>query len=74
MPLEGQIIIKSRREESLDEHERDNECNRNAERAYLEMAKLYNFQILECLENERIKTREEIHEEVYEHAKRLILK
>lgn len=74
MPLEGQRIIKSRREESLDEHERDNECNRNAERAYLEMAKLYNFQILECLENERIKTREEMHEEVYSHVKRLILK
>lgn len=74
MPLESQKKIKSKREEKLDENESNDEYNKIAEETYFEMAKLYNFQILECLENGRIKTREEMHEEVYSHVKKLILK
>lgn len=74
MPLEQQIIIKSKRIEKLDQNESDDEYNKRAEETYLEMAKLYNFEMLECVSDKRIKTAEEIHEEVYEHAKRLILK
>ncbi len=58
----------------LDQNESDDEYNKRAEETYLEMAKLYNFEMLECVSDKRIKTAEEIHEEVYEHAKRLILK
>ena len=51
MPIESQKIIKAQREEKLDENEANDQYNIVAEETYFEMAKLYNFQILECLEN-----------------------
>ena len=40
---------------------------KNAEEAYLEIAQRFNFKTIECVENGRIKTIEEIHEEIYDY-------
>ncbi|MCI8330605.1 MAG: hypothetical protein HFE04_00720 [Bacilli bacterium] len=74
MPLDGQKIIKSKREEVLDQNEANDNYNKVAEDTYFEMAKLYDFKILECVSNGIIKTPEEIHEEVYSNVKKLVLK
>lgn len=71
-------IIKGAREEALDEHERDEEHLRNAEKAYMELVNCYDFETIDCLHQmsdpiklSDVKTPEEIHEEVY---KRVIKK
>ncbi len=74
MPLDGQKVIKSKREEPLDQNEANDNYNKVAEETYFEMAKLYDFKILECISNGIIKTPEEIHEEVYSNVKKLVLK
>jgi len=67
MPYEGSSILKENRKEKPDEFEKDKEHGKIAEIAYLEIADRYNFKIFECMDNDKIKTIEEIHEEVYEY-------
>lgn len=78
MPTDYSAILKEKREEALDEHEKD--CNHlyHAERAYLELAQKYDFKTIECVKKEHdmepkledIKTEEEIGEEVYSCVKK----
>lgn len=49
---------------SLDEHEKDEEHLKQAELAYLELKDKYNFITIDCVENNKIKTIEEIHNEI----------
>ena len=73
MPTDYAAILKKERSEALDEHEKDPEHLRNAERAYVEIASKYDFNTIECVrENHQlepckadIKTPEEISDEVY---------
>ena len=48
MPLEAANILKKGRDEAPDQHELDENYLKNAETAYLEIAKLYNFETIEC--------------------------
>jgi len=64
MPTEYALKLKENREEKADQHESDINHLQNAEATYLELAKLYDFKTIECVENKRIKSIEEIHEEV----------
>lgn len=61
----------------MDEHEKDTEHLKNAESAYLELAKNYGFETIDCLHemsdpinSSDVKTVDEIHEEVYNVVKR----
>jgi len=65
MPYEYALKLKTNRTEKLDEHEVDEKHLRDAERAYLEVAELYGFKIIKCVKKGKIKTIEEIHEELY---------
>lgn len=65
MPLNCSKILKQGRVEAADQHEKDDEHLRQAEKGYLELADRYNFSTIECGNDERIKTIDEIHEEVY---------
>ncbi len=49
----------------LDEHEKSTENITNAETAYLEIAELYNFNKIECVKNDEIRTIDDISNEVY---------
>ena len=74
MPLDASKELKKTREESLDEHEKDENHLKMAEEAYLELSERYGFINIECAQNSVPKKIEEIHEEVYEKVLNFISK
>ena len=62
------------REEKPDQLESSYETLKNAETAYLEIAKMHDYYTIECMNGEIRKTVDEIHEEVYSLVKKLIKK
>ncbi len=66
MPYEYACILKKNRTELPDETENNIEYLKQGEKAYLELAELYNFERIDCVSNNIIKTPEEISEEVYQ--------
>lgn len=64
VPFECGKILRAQREEKLDQNEQDDEHLKNAEKAYLEIAKLYNFNKIECGNKNKIKNIEEIHNDL----------
>lgn len=63
--------LKKNRTE-LDQHEKSKEYLNNAEKAYLEIVKKYDFKTIECSSNDEMRTIEDINEEVYSYVERLI--
>ncbi len=62
-----QYALKLRQERGLpDEHEISENHLRNAEAAYLEIADLYDFDTIECVEDDKIKSIGNISDELYE--------
>ncbi len=79
MPTPYINLLKSKREEKLDENEKNNEYLENCEKAYLELIEKYNFECIECTKNkvedvsfENIKTTEEISEEIFKKVEQLM--
>ena len=68
MPFECSLELKKNREEALDQNERDEKHLRNAENAFIEVAKKYDFFTVECNEGSRIKTIEEINKTLYDYV------
>lgn len=64
MPYECSYILKQHREEKLDQLESNAKHLKNAEKAYKEIAQLYNFETIKCGNKNRIKTIEEIHNDL----------
>jgi len=71
MPYEYSIKLRNERSEKPDQHEMDINHLKHAEKAYLELERTYNFERINCVKDGRIKTPEEISEEVYRKVKRL---
>lgn len=67
MPYESSLILKNSRglKEDMDQNEKSEHHLKNAEQAYIEIAKEYNFYTIECASSNNIKTIEEIHNEIY---------
>lgn len=65
MPQEYTEILKKGRKESADQHESDVKYLLNSEKAYLELATMYNFVTINCVENNQIKTIEEISDSLF---------
>lgn len=65
LPYEYSLELKSAWSEPLDEVEKNAEYLKNGEKAYLELAEMYNFQTIECVQDGKIKSIEEIGEEIY---------
>lgn len=63
MPYTYSKELQKNREE-LDEHEKSKENIVNAENAYLELADIYNFNKIECVVNDNLRTIEDIHKEI----------
>ena len=72
LPYEYACILKRNREESVDEAERNIKYLKNAERAYLELSKIYNFDIVKCVKKNVIRSKDEINEDVYKQVKDII--
>lgn len=67
MPFEQAAILKQNREEPLDSVEKDENHLKRAEAAYFELVNKYNFKTIECVENNRLKSIDEIHNELIEY-------
>ena len=72
MPYEYACELKKKREELPDQNEKDENLLRRAERTYLELAELYDFEIINCVENGTIRSIEDIHSEVHRKVKSII--
>lgn len=66
MPYEYACILKKNRVEAPDEAESNEEYLRLGEKAYLELADLYHYDLVNCVENGQIRTIHEINEDVYQ--------
>ncbi len=71
MPYENALVLKKNRV-NLDEHEKSPEHLKNAEEAYVELSELYNWDKIECVREGKIRTIEDINDEVYEKIKEII--
>ena len=69
LPYEYACELKKRRAELPDEVENNIEYLKNSERAYLELAELYNYDVINCVENGEIKTIEDINNEIIKRIK-----
>ena len=70
MPYQYTIELRKNRT-SIDEHEKDINYLKNSEEAYIELSELYNWEKIECVKDEKIKTIEEINDEIYEIIKNI---
>ena len=59
-------MSKKERNELPDEAEQDEEYLKRGEQAYLELANLYHYDIINCVKDNKIRSIEEINEDVYE--------
>lgn len=65
LPYAYACILKKGREEAADEAESNVEYLKRGEKAYLELADLYNYDIINCVKDKKIRTIEDINEELY---------
>ena len=63
MPYQVSIELSKERQE-LDDNEKSPEHLKNAEQTYIELSELYHWETIECMDGSRLKTREEIQEEI----------
>lgn len=64
MPIDKIKELLSKRTEKQDELEKEEDNMINSEKAYFEIGKRYKFKVIECALNNRIKTIEEINQEL----------
>lgn len=72
MPYEYACILKKSRSEAPDQHESNKEHLKNAEQAYLELTDIYGFIKIDCVKDDTIRTIDEIHEDVYNMACKIL--
>lgn len=65
MPYQYTIELRNKRLEAADGAERDAEHLKNAEATYSLMAEKYNYDIIQCVEKDKVRTIEEINKDIY---------
>ena len=73
MPYDAAAAIRAGRAEKLDRVESDEEYMRRGEQAYIELANLYGYRVIECAKDGKPRSIEDINDEVYAIVKGLIL-
>ena len=74
VPYDVAYCLKSNREEALDQNEIDKEHLVNAEKIYLELADKYDFDIINCAPNNKLRTINSIGDELYSKVELLVKK
>ena len=72
LPYEYACELKKKRKEVPDEAESNKEYLLRGEKTYLELAEIYNYDIVNCVKDDKIRTIEDINEEVYQKVKKLV--
>lgn len=65
MPYAYSLELKKGRDEALDEAERDINYALLGEKAYLELANIYGYDIVNCVQNDTVRRIEDINDDVY---------
>ena len=63
VPFEYTLELRKNRE-LIDEHEKSEEHLKNAEKAYIELSELYHWNKIECIKDEKLRSIEDINEEI----------
>lgn len=63
VPYEYSLELRKNRK-LIDEHEKSSEHLKNAEEAYIELSELYNWYRIECIKDNKLRTIEDINEEI----------
>ncbi len=69
VPYKNSLELRSNRE-LLDEHEKDENHLKAAEEAYIELSELYNWNRIECIKNNKLRSIEDISDEIYKICKK----
>ena len=64
MPVEGARALRANRAEALDQNEMDEEYLKKSQRAYLELAKIFNYIQIDCFEDGKVRSIEDISKDV----------
>jgi dTMP kinase len=72
MPFEKGIELKSKMNVQLDRVEKDFDYLKNSEESYLQLADFYHWKKIDCTRENELRTKEEIHEEVYQIVKEIL--
>lgn len=64
MPLKYSLELRKNREQ-IDEHEKDEDYLRQSEECYIELSELYNWSKVECIKDNKIRTIEDINDDIY---------
>lgn len=64
--------LMEERKETRDEHENNFEYLKTAERAYLELSSIYSFKIIDCVNSNELRLKEDIQEEIKKHVEHLL--
>lgn len=65
MPYQYSIELRNKRKEVADEVEKDENYLKNAETTYSMMAEKYNYNIIHCVKDDKIRSIEDINEDIY---------
>lgn len=74
VPYDVAAELKRNREETSDQHETKKEHLINAEHTYFELADIYNFDIINCAPNNKIRTIKSINDELFSKVELLVKK
>ena len=66
LPYEYACELKKNRQEAPDEAEKNADYLKKGEAAYLELAEIYNYDIIDCVSDKQIRSIEEINNELYD--------
>lgn len=65
MPYEHALKLRMKKNEASDQLEGDKKHLLDAQKSYLELAKIYKFKTINCIKNRKIRSKEDIHENIY---------
>lgn len=66
MPYEYAKVLGDNREEAKDQNESNEQHLINAEKAYIEIADIYDFKKIECVKDNKVRTIDDINDELYD--------
>ena len=73
LPYEYACILKKNREELADETEKNEKYLKMGEKAYLELSELYDYDVIDCVKNKKIRTIEDINDELFDIIKKILI-
>ena len=72
VPYQKAIELRNKRIEKPDQNELSIEHLKNAEKTYLQLSDYYNFETIDCVIDNEMKSKEDIHKEIYKIIEKIV--